>query len=101
MNLVGITNENEFIQTIILVKYLKKIQAIKSHHGKKKKNQDENYKTPFKRLHGIGPSYLTSQRTQQKKLKNRKRKPSSKREICIFSLHSLIMNINKRKGYMS
>jgi hypothetical protein len=58
MNLVGITNENEFYTNHYLSEIFEKDTSDQISSWQEKENQDENYKTPFKKLRGIGPSYL-------------------------------------------
>ena len=58
MNLVGITNENEFYTNHYLSEIFEKDTSDQISSWQEKENEDESYKTPFKRLRGIGPSYL-------------------------------------------
>jgi len=50
MNLVGITNENEFYTNHYLSEIFEKDTSDQISSWQEKENQDENYKTPFKRL---------------------------------------------------
>ncbi|MBT5934395.1 hypothetical protein [Sulfurimonas sp.] len=81
MNLVGITNENEFYTN----HYLNEIFEgdIKEHitSWQEKENESETYKTPFKKLRGIGPGYLELLKDLGKKTNTTQEKLQSTRRF--------------------
>ena len=81
MNLVGITNENEFYTNHYLNEIFEgNIQDTIS-SWQNKENESDVYKTPFKRLRGIGPSYLELLKELSKKNNTNKDKIQSSREF--------------------
>lgn len=81
MNLVGITNENEFYTNHYLSEIFEKDTSDQISSWQDKENQDENYKTPFKRLRGIGPSYLELLKELNKKSSKTEDKIKAQREF--------------------
>ena len=81
MNLVGITNENEFYTNHYLSEIFEKDTSDQISSWQEKENQDENYKTPFKRLRGIGPSYLELLKELNKKSSKTEDKIKAQREF--------------------
>jgi hypothetical protein len=81
MNLVGITNENEFYTNHYLSEIFEKDTSDQISSWQEKENQDENYKTPFKKLRGIGPSYLELLKELNKKNSKAEDKIKAQREF--------------------
>ena len=81
MNLVGIVNENEFYTN----HYLSEIFEgdIKGHitSWQEQENESDVYKTPFKKLRGIGPNYLDLLKDLSKKSNNTEDKLQSSRKF--------------------
>ncbi|WP_424686838.1 Eco57I restriction-modification methylase domain-containing protein [Halarcobacter ebronensis] len=74
MNLVGITNENEFYTNHYLNEIFEGDIKDKISSWQEKETNDENYKTPFKRLRGLGPRYLELLKELQRKTNTLKEK---------------------------
>ncbi len=81
MNLIGITNENEFYTNHYLSEIFEKDTSDQISSWQEKENQDENYKTPFKKLRGIGPSYLELLKELNKKNSKIEDKIEAQREF--------------------
>ena len=81
MNLVGITNENEFYTNHYLSEIFEKDTSDQISSWQEKENEDESYKTPFKRLRGIGPSYLELLKELNKKSSKTEDKIKAQREF--------------------
>ena len=81
MNLVGITNENEFYTNHYLSEIFEKDTSDQISSWQDKENENENYKTPFKRLRGIGPSYLELLKELNKKSSKTEDKIKAQREF--------------------
>ncbi|OCL89410.1 Eco57I restriction-modification methylase domain-containing protein [Arcobacter porcinus] len=58
MNLIGIVNENEFYTNHYLSEIFQKDTNEQISFWQEKENESQNYKTPFRRLRGIGHNYL-------------------------------------------
>ena len=81
MNLVGITNENEFYTNHYLNEVFEgNIQDTIS-SWQTQENESDVYKTPFKKLRGIGPSYLELLKELSKKSNNTQEKLQASREF--------------------
>jgi hypothetical protein len=70
MNLVGIVNENEFFTTHYLNEIFEGDIKEQITSWQKKETESEVYKTPFKKLRGIGPNYLELLKELSKKNNN-------------------------------
>ena len=81
MNLVGITNENEFYTNHYLSEIFEKDTQEQISSWQEKENLDENCKTPFKRIRGIGPSYLELLKELNKKSSKVEDKIKAQREF--------------------
>lgn len=81
MNLVGITNENEFYTNHYLSEIFEKDTLEQISSWQDKENEDESYKTPFKRVRGIGPSYLELLKELNKKSSRTEDKIKAQREF--------------------
>ena len=81
MNLIGITNENEFYTNHYLSEIFEKDTSDQISSWQEKENEDENYKTPFKKLRGIGPSYLELLKELNKKNSKTEDKIKAQREF--------------------
>jgi hypothetical protein len=81
MNLVGITNENEFYTNHYLSEIFEKDTLEQISSWQDKENEDESYKTPFKRVRGIGPSYLELLKELNKKSSKTEDKIKAQREF--------------------
>lgn len=81
MNLVGITNENEFYTNHYLNEVFEgNIQDTIS-SWQTQENESDVYKTPFKKLRGIGPSYLELLKELSKKSNDTQEKLQASREF--------------------
>jgi len=58
MNLVGIVNENEFYTNHYLNEIFEGDIKDRITSWQEQENESDVYKTPFKKLRGIGPNYL-------------------------------------------
>lgn len=81
MNLVGITNENEFYTNHYLGEIFKKDTEEQITSWQEKENESETYKTPFKKLRGIGPNYLELLKELGKKANTTEDKLQASREF--------------------
>jgi hypothetical protein len=96
MNLIGITNENEFYTNHYLSEIFGKdtLEQISSWQDKENENE-ENYKTPFKRLRGIGPNYLELLKELNKKNNKTENKIQAQREFSKNLLDILDYEFNQ------
>ena len=96
MNLIGITNENEFYTNHYLSEIFGKdtLEQISSWQDKENENE-ENYRTPFKRLRGIGPNYLELLKELNKKNNKTENKIQAQREFSKNLLDILDYEFNQ------
>ena len=81
MNLVGIVNENEFYTNHYLNEIFEGDIKEQITSWQEKENESEVYKTPFKKLRGIGPSYLELLKELSRKSNNTTDKIQASREF--------------------
>ncbi|PUE66629.1 Eco57I restriction-modification methylase domain-containing protein [Arcobacter caeni] len=96
MNLVGITNENEFYTNHYLSEIFEKDTLEQISSWQDKENEDESYKTPFKRVRGIGPSYLELLKELNKKSSKIEDKIKAQREFMKLFLDIFDYEYNKQ-----
>ena len=81
MNLVGIINENEFYTNHYLNEIFEGDIKEQITLWQEKENESDTYKTPFKKLRGIGPEYLELLKSLSKKTNDTNNKLQSSREF--------------------
>ena len=81
MNLVGIVNENEFYTNHYLNEIFEGDIKEQITSWQEKESESEVYKTPFKKLRGIGPSYLELLKELSRKSNNTTEKIQASREF--------------------
>ncbi|NOQ32114.1 MAG: hypothetical protein GQ570_13440 [Helicobacteraceae bacterium] len=79
MNLVGITNENEFYTNHYLNEIFEGDIKERISSWQEKENESDTYRTPFKKIRGIGPNYLDLLKELSKKSNNIQDKLQSSR----------------------
>jgi len=81
MNLIGITNENEFYTSHYLHEIFEGDIKEQIASWQKKESESETYKTPFKRLRGMGATYLNLLKELYKKSNTVEEKIEASREF--------------------